>query len=168
MKIPLIETNKKNRHLKLNNGVLSFREKAYSGIVNEFYVDGNIKSKSEYYQGKRQGFFNGWYRNGSEWFQRFYNKGLKSDIHIGWHTNGKQMFEYHFNNKGVYHGSVKDWHSNGILGKHFNFVDGKETGSQKMWNLKGKIRANFYTVNNERHGLIGLKNCVSVLKTEVK
>ena len=73
IKIPLIETNKKNRHLKLNNGVLSFREKAYSGIVNEFYVDGNIKSKSEYYQGKRQGFFNGWYRNGSEWFQRFYN-----------------------------------------------------------------------------------------------
>ena len=114
MKIPLIETNKKNRHLKLNNGVLSFREKAYSGIVNEFYVDGNIKSKSEYYQGKRQGFFNGWYRNGSEWFQRFYNKGLKSDIHIGWHTNGKQMFEYHFNTNGRYDGSSKSGMQKGL------------------------------------------------------
>ncbi len=32
-----------------------------------------------------------------------------------------------------------------------------------MWDFKGRIKANFYTVANERHGLIGLKKCVSVL-----
>ena len=78
------------------------------------------------------------------------------------------MFLYHFNNKGRYHGAVKDWHSNGILGKHFNFMEGKERGSQKMWDLDGKITANFYTVENERHGLIGLKNCISNLTLENK
>ncbi len=161
--IPSIEIDKSKVDLKLNNGILYFRNTPYSGIVNEFYVDGNIKSKSEYYQGKRQGFFKGWYKDGMQWFKRSYVKGLKSGTHKGWHKNGKQMFEYHFNDKGVYHGSVKDWHFNGILAKHFNFVLGKESGSQKMWDLKGKIRANFFTVNAERHGLIGLKKCVSVL-----
>ena len=76
------------------------------------------------------------------------------------------MFEYQFNDKGVYHGSLKDWHQNGQLAKHFNFKDGKEIGSQRMWKLNGEIRANFYTVKGERHGLIGLKNCVSVISEE--
>lgn len=168
MKIPSIEINKVNNHLKLKNGILYFEGKQYSGIVNEFYEDENIKSKSEYYQGKRHGFFLGWYRNGEQWFERFYMKGLKSGVHKGWYKNGVQMFEYHFNNKGVYHGVVKDWYTNGMLTKYFNFVQGKESGSQKMWDLKGKLRANFYTINGERHGLIGLKKCVSVLKTEIK
>jgi len=168
MKIPSIEINKVNNHLKLKNGILYFEGKQYSGIVNEFYEDENIKSKSEYYQGKRHGFFLGWYRNGEQWFERFYIKGLKSGVHKGWYKNGVQMFEYHFNNKGVYHGVVKDWYTNGMLTKYFNFVQGKESGSQKMWDLKGKLRANFYTINGERHGLIGLKKCVSVLKTEIK
>jgi antitoxin component YwqK of YwqJK toxin-antitoxin module len=49
------------------------------------------------------------------------------------------------------------------LAQHFNFVDGVEDGHQKMWNLSGKITANFFLVNNDRHGLIGLKKCVSVV-----
>ena len=72
------------------------------------------------------------------------------------------MFEYHFNKIGLYDGSVKDWYESGTLSKHFNFVYGVEEGSQKMWNFSGKITANFYTVNSDRHGLIGLKKCVSV------
>ena len=155
--------NRDQANIKLKNGVLYLNKMPFSGIVNTFYADGNIKSKSAYDQGKREGLFLGWYSNGEHWFSRSYLKGLKTGIHKGWHKNGTQMFEYHFNNKGVYNGVVKDWFANGTLAKHFNFVAGTEAGSQKMWDLKGKIRANFYTVNAERHGLIGLKKCVSVL-----
>ena len=35
-----------------------------------------------------------------------------------------------------------------------------------MWKVNGKIRANFFTIKGERHGLIGLKNCVSVITKE--
>tara|TARA_B110000503_G_scaffold39995_1_gene65701 strand:- start:784 stop:1386 length:603 start_codon:yes stop_codon:yes gene_type:complete len=166
--IPSIEINKNNADVQLKNGVLYFEEKPFSGIVNTFYNDGNIKSKSAYHQGKRQGLFLGWYPDGEQWFNRSYTKGLKSGIHRGWYQNGVQMFEYHFNNKGVYNGVVKDWFANGTLAKHFNFVEGKEAGSQNMWDLKGKIRANFYTVNTEIHGLIGLKKCVSVLHKQTE
>ena len=168
IKNSLIEVNRNQANIKLKNGVLYIKETPFSGIVNTFYADGNIKAKAAYDQGKREGFFWGWYRNGKQWFKRSYIKGLKAGIHKGWHENGARMFEYHFNNKGVYNGAVKDWFANGALAKHFNFVGGKEAGSQKMWDLKGKIRANFYTVNAERHGLIGLKKCISVLHKETE
>ncbi|MDA9339433.1 hypothetical protein N9Q68_00520 [Polaribacter sp.] len=161
--IPNVEKDKSAVEFELINGVLFFKEKTYSGIANEFYSSGKLKTKSEYYQGKRYGTYKGWYESGNKWFERFYTNGLKSQIHRGWYLNGNQMFEYYFNTKGLYHGSVKDWHENEIVAKHFNFVDGVEDGSQKMWDLSGKITANFYTVNRDRHGLIGLKKCVSIL-----
>lgn len=161
--IPTLEKNRNHLLFQLKNGVLFFDIKPFSGVVKDFYSDGNIKSNSQYYLGKRQGTYFGWYQNKQKWFERFYRNGLKTKIHKGWHKNGRRMFEYHFNSSGLYNGRVKDWYANGILAKSFNFMKGKEAGSQKMWDLEGKIRANFYTVANERHGLIGLKKCVSVL-----
>mgnify|MGYP000651623758 CR=1 FL=1 len=161
--IPSIEKKINDANFKTKNGILFYNETPYSGIVKEFYTEGILKTKSEYYKGKRQGIFLGWYPNGKQWFERFYTKGIKTGTHKGWFQNEQQMFEYQINNKGVYHGSVKDWHFNGQLAKHFNFYEGKEKGSQKMWKPNGKIRANFYTVKGERYGLIGLKNCLSVL-----
>ena len=163
IKIPEIEKNRNDASFKLLNGILFFDAAVYSGIVNEFYKTGELKSISEYYQGKRQGNFLGWYKNGNKWFERFYINGLKAGEHKGWFPNCQKMFHYQFNNKGQYNGFVKDWHANGVFGKYFNFENGKEKGAQKMWNLKGKIKANFFTIDGERHGLIGLKKCISVL-----
>lgn len=168
VKIPSIDKNKSDTRFKLKNGVLFFEDAPYSGTVNSFYEDGSLKSLSTYYQGKREGQYFGFYPNEQKWFERYYSKGLKTKMHKGWFRNGQQMFEYQFNNNGVYNGFIKDWHANGQLAKHFNFVDGKESGSQKMWKIDGKIRANFFTVKGERHGLIGLKNCVSVVKSEIE
>ena len=160
--------NKNDVNFKLKNGVLFFKENPFSGTVNEFYEDKKIKSISAYHQGKRHGKYFGWYQNKQKWFERFYQDGIKKGVHKGWFKDGQKMFDYQLNKNGVYNGSVKDWYFNGQLEKHFNFVDGKEVGSQKMWTINGKIRSNFYTVNNERHGLIGLKKCASVVdhKTE--
>lgn len=163
IQIPSTVKNRLDIGFKLKNGVLFFVDEPYSGTVKEFYEDGGLKSKSTYYQGKREGEYFGFYPNQTKWFERYYHKGLKIKTHKGWFQNEQHMFEYQFNHQGIYDGFVKDWHTNGQLAKHFNFVDGKETGSQKMWKIDGKIRTNFFTVNGERHGLIGLKNCVSVV-----
>lgn len=160
--IPRIEKNKSDINFKLKNGILFYSDEPYSGIVNEFYKDANLKSKSTYYEGKREGEYFGFYADQKKRFERYYCNGLKVKTHKGWFLNGQQMFEYQFNNIGVYDGYVKEWHLNGQIAKHFNFVDGKESGSQKMWKFNGEIRSNFYTVNGDRHGLIGLKKCVSV------
>ncbi len=164
--IPPIERSRDNAGFEVMNGILLLDDHPYSGIVNEFYPDKNLKSKSEYYQGKRHGYYFGWYRNRNRWFERFYTNGIKTGTHLGWFENKQQLFQYQFNNNGMYNGAVKDWHKNGVLAKHFNFKDGKEAGSQRMWEVDEIIRANFYTVNGERHGLIGLKNCGSVVTNE--
>lgn len=165
IQIPNIQNNKSSENFTLKNGVLLFNGIPYSGIMNEYYSNGNPKSKSDYYQGKREGKYFGYYPNKKKWFERYYAKGIKIRTHIGWFQSGQLMFEYQFYN-GVYDGYTKDWHSNGQMAKHFNFLKGKEAGIQKMWQPSGEIRANFFTVNGDRHGLIGLKNCVSVVKTE--
>ncbi len=164
--IPTKIKEKKDSNFQLKNGILYFNNQVYSGIVKEFYIDDKLKSSSEYYQGKRNGFFKGWYKNGDKCFERFYTDNIKTGTHLGWFDNGVKKFEYQFDIQGRYNGFVKNWYINGLLAKHFNFKKGKEAGSQKVWNDKGKIKSNFYTVNGERHGLIGLKNCVSVVKNE--
>ena len=57
---------------------------------------------------------------------------------------------------------MEEWYRNGQKAKEFHFTNGKEEGSQKMWESNGKLRANFITKNGERYGLIGLKKCYSV------
>ncbi len=167
--IPDIEKNINNSSFDLINGVLFFDGIPYAGIVNEFYQDGSIKTQSEYFDGKRQGYFRGWYMSGNKWFDRYYHKGVKVDKHVGWFdVSGSLKFEYYFNDQGGYEGSVKEWYSNGKLAKHFNFKNGVEAGSQKLWKPNGNIKANFFTVEGERHGLIGLKNCVSVMSDSIK
>ena len=168
VELPDIEKNSSDVNFKLTNGVLYYNDNFFSGIVNEFYENGNLKTKSHYFKGRRQGYFNGWHTTGNKWFERTYNNGLKTGIHVGWYDSKIQKFEYFFDDKGNYNGSVKEWHSNETLAKHFNFIDGKESGSQKMWKPNGNIRANFFTVNGERHGLIGLKNCVSIMSDTEK
>ncbi len=158
----LIEKNINDLSFSLVNGVLLYQDKPYSGIVNELYSDRNFKTKSEYLEGERSGYYKGWYSDGSKQFDRYYKKGLKVGIHIGWYKNNQKMFEFHFNDSGEYNGSVKEWYVNGILSSSFNYTNGIEEGSQQMWQPNGKIRANYVARNGERFGLIGLKKCYSV------
>ncbi|CAL2104245.1 conserved exported protein of unknown function [Tenacibaculum sp. 190130A14a] len=160
--VAVIERNILDTNFQLVNGVLLFKNEAFSGVVNTFYNSGELKSKSEYNEGKRNGMYQGWYEEGAKSFERFYTNGLKTGKHLGWYKDGQLKFMYHFNEHGEYDGEVSEWFPNGQLLKMFNYVDGKEDGRQRMWQLDGKIRANYVTKNGERFGLIGLKKCYSV------
>lgn len=168
LNISNIIKNRDDIKFKLNNGVLFYEKKPYSGIVNIYYDTVQLKSIAQYFEGRKEGAYKGFYKSGKKWFIRQYSKGIKVKTHRSWYENGMQKFEYQFNDDGEYDGFVKEWYSNGQMRKYFNFKKGKESGAQKMWQSTGKIKANFYTINGDRHGLIGLKNCVSVLdKIEV-
>ncbi|OSY89112.1 hypothetical protein WH52_00165 [Tenacibaculum holothuriorum] len=166
--VDLIEKSRTDESFTLKNGVLFYKNEPFSGIVNTFYNTGELKSKSKYILGKRDGFYKGWYTSGSKSFERLYASGVKFGVHVGWYENGQSKFNYHFNGQGDYNGELREWYPNGQLYKVFNYKNGKEEGSQKMWQPNGKIRANFVTKKGERFGLIGLKKCYSVnIKNEV-
>ncbi|AUP81695.1 hypothetical protein C1H87_19575 [Flavivirga eckloniae] len=151
-----------NSNLKLNNGILLYKGLPFTGNVQTYYVGRNLKSDIEYVDGKKEGYEKHWFENGSKSIERYYTKGLKSGVHKAWWNNTILKFEYHFNEKGYYHGIVKEWYKTRRLFKSFNYVNGKEVGRQRLWKADGTIKANYEVVNGERFGLIGLKKCYTV------
>ncbi len=151
-----------NKNLVLDNGILKFENQPFLGYVVEFYNDDKLKSKTQYVNGKKEGFEKYWFKNDSLAIERHYVNGLKIGIHKGWWDNGIPSFEFHFNRNGEYDGVVKEWYKSGQLYRSFNYKDGKESGNQRLWKQDGSIKANYEVVNDERFGLIGLKKCYTV------
>jgi len=157
-----------NKRLELNNGVLYYSSTPFNGTLKSFNEVNQTKNTTNYVSGKKEGIERKLYLNDSLAELRFYKNGFKIGVHKGWRENGKQKFEYPYSNQGVYHGTIKEWYVNGQLVREFNYVHGKEDGSQKMWLSNGNIRANYTVVNGERFGLIGLKKCYSVKTNDEK
>ena len=151
-----------NTDLILDNGVLFFKNKPFNGVL-EAYYDNEVKNmKVEYENGRKHGLELSWYRNKVVASERWYQNGIKTGVHRAYWDNGNAKFIYHFNNKGEYNGSIKEWYYTGEMIRDFNYLNGKERGSQKMWTQNGNIRANYEVINGERFGLIGLKKCYQV------
>ncbi|WP_346883615.1 hypothetical protein [uncultured Algibacter sp.] len=146
----------------LNNGILEFEEKSFSGKLVCHFPNGQIKYESLYKNGKKEGHERHWLDDGTLVEERFYTNGLKTGVHRAWWTANEPKFEYHFNNKGEFNGLVKEWYKSGLPYQDFNYVNGKEVGSQRMWKPNGKLKTNYMVVNGERFGLIGIKKCYTV------
>ncbi|NMH86696.1 hypothetical protein HHX25_04215 [Flavivirga sp. Y03] len=149
-------------NLQLDNGVLLYKNTAFTGNLQTYYVSGNLKSDIEYVAGRKEGYEKHWFENGSKSMERLYIKGVKSGVHKAWWNDTILKFEYHFNEKGEYHGIVREWYETKQLYRDFNYVNGKEVGRQRLWKPDGTIKANYEVVGDERFGLIGLKKCYTV------
>lgn len=156
--------------LILNNGVLEFDEKPFTGILQNFFSNVQLQSEVVYIEGKKDGAEKQWFVNGALAIERFYEEGVKIGVHKAWWENGSHKFEYHFNDRGEFHGNVKEWYADGRLFRDFNYKKGREVGSQKLWKPDGSIKSNYEVINGERFGLIGLKKCytVTVNSDEIK
>ncbi|TBN04788.1 hypothetical protein EYD45_05880 [Hyunsoonleella flava] len=159
-----------DENLKLDNGVLLYKQKPFNGVLLENFTTEIIKSRTEYLNGKKHGNEQQWYTNGSQLSERFYSEGFKVGVHKSWWSSGNLKFEYHFNDKGEFHGAVKEWYESGQVFQDFNYKEGKEAGKQRMWKPDGSIKANYEVVGGDRFGLIGLKKCytVTVDKDEIE
>lgn len=160
----LIELSINHKDLTMDNGILKFRNKPFTGVIKSFDPVNQTNNESEYVNGKKEGLELKRYKDAVLAEERYYKEGLKVNIHRGYWPDGSLKFEYHFNQKGFYQGSCREWYSNGQLLKDFRYQNGQEDGPQKMWRSDGKIRANYVVRGGERFGLIGLKKCYTVNK----
>lgn len=166
----LFACNKPNQVLKADteglvqkNGILYYKEIAYTGKMLTFYPESTLlKSEKQYVDGLLDGKVKSWHVNRMLKSMRFYSKGLKTGKHNGWWENGNKKFTYEFNARGQYHGAVTEWFENGTFYKKFNYSNGKEDGAQQLFYQNGNLRANYVVVQGERFGLIGLKKCNAV------
>lgn len=158
--IPNIIVNKTTSELVRKGPSLLRSDTLYSGFTVDYYANGQLKSKTGYFKGLREGKSVKHYPDGSLLEKRDYRDNKKHGNHLGWWPNGNSKFDYHFE-KGLQEGLSKEWHNSGQPFRFFTYEKGKEVGSQKMWEDDGTIRANYVVKDNHRYGLIGLKNCKS-------
>lgn len=153
------------RFFLMKDGILLYRGKPFTGKLLTYDEINKTHDSAIYKNGKKHGKEEKRYVSDVLAEQRFYTNGVKTGVHKAWWPNKTLRFQYHFNQEGAYHGTVEEWYENGQPFKVFNYKDGKESGSQKMWQIDGKLRANFVTIRGERFGLIGLKKCYSISTT---
>jgi len=159
---PELRLEASNSNLKLENGVLFYKNGAFNGVLFSYYNEDLLRSEIQYVKGKKHGYEKQWYPNGNRLVVRWYEAGVKIGIHKSWWDNGDKKFEYHFNDHGAFHGLVKEWYKSGQVFRVFHYINGKEVGSQRLYKNDGTIKANYEVVNGERFGLIGLKKCYSL------
>jgi len=147
---------------RIMTGIVTYDSGPFSGSIMEYHSNGQIKSKKQYWEGKRQGESSGYYEDGTVAHLRAYKKGEKHGTHIGWYPDGKMKFKYIFDD-GLSTGTHFEWYADGHPFKQMNYEDGLELGSQKVWSMGRKMRANYVVRENGRkYGLVGLKRCTNI------
>lgn len=145
-------------NLSFSNGVMLYKEKPYSGILFS-KIDTVTTYNAIYLEGKKHGKEQKFFYKGDLAELRYYTNGKKSGTHRTWWNKEQIKLEYHFDTAGNQIGTQREWYSNGQLFKEFNYHNGKEDGTQKSWDITGKINANYIVIDGERFGFIGSKNC---------
>lgn len=163
--IPNIYIWESDKNLQRQNGYLLYEGSRFSGKVISLYNEQDTASFAAYWQGKEYGRAFQKYPDGKLKEERFFRKGWKEDEHKGWWEDGKLRFVYHFKDD-LLEGNVKEWYANGQLFKDFNYQKGQEIGMQKAWKEDGKIKANYEIREGRRYGLLGVKNCTSVVENK--
>lgn len=154
------ELNITNKDLSLKNGVMSFQDKPYTGMVYS-KINTQLSYKVVYKQGKKHGKEERFFFNGKIAVSGFYVNGKKSGKHQSWWSNGKPKLIHNYNVSGNYSGTQREWLSNGQLVKENNYNNGEKDGWQKSWDVNGKINSNYIVINGEAFGLIGYDKCKS-------
>jgi hypothetical protein len=142
---------------------LFYMNKKFTGLLEETYRPGRIKSLAEYRAGLLNGRVVTWYEDGSTESIRIYKNGEKEGVHKGWWQNGRRMFEYTFN-AGEYHGAFREWYENGSMLHDFMYGD-EGVISATGWRENGKAYINYVVRNGRKYGLTNARLCYS-LKAE--
>ena len=132
-------------------------------VVTEHDANGQLVSRVEYRDGKRDGLSEAWYPNGQLAYRRGYAQGRESGEHTGWWPDGRLHFAYHYRD-GLIEGEAREWYPNGIQYRDFHYQGGHEEGNERMWYTDGKLRANYVMRDGRRFGLPGVKGCDGVTK----
>ncbi|MEO0337694.1 MAG: hypothetical protein AAF242_00630 [Bacteroidota bacterium] len=156
--VPNIEVLQETAGFARQSGRLYYQDTLFSGYLTTYYSNGQLKSKTGYTQGMRQGGDLGWYPDGSLLQIRYYHLGQKVGIHTGYWPTGNYKYRFHFE-EDLHHGAAQEWYPNGCLYTSYQYQNGKEDGPQQSWNPDGSFKANFVTIDGHRYGLIGLKKC---------
>jgi antitoxin component YwqK of YwqJK toxin-antitoxin module len=136
--------------LDLREGVLFERESSnpFTGLLVEFYPDGNRKVAIEIEGGRPHGLSRGWYRNEQLEVQEHFVQGVAHGPRTRWFENGRKRSEARIEN-GQIVGRFVQWHDNGRKAAEAVLVDGKPHGVCRGWHPSGAPKSRVELRNGE-------------------
>lgn len=102
------------------------------GPVTLYWTDGVARTRGQYHDDRREGWWRGYHRDGSHRSLTHYSRGLKDGPRIYWDTLGKPMRAEVFV-LGVPNGPFYRFFPDGRLEQHSNYVDGLREGPHVQW-----------------------------------
>ena len=75
------------------------RDSQYTGIIEIYYPNNQLKSLREYSGGKKYGKHKGWWENGNQQYEYYFDNDQNIGKHIQWHSNGKVFIVKNFENR---------------------------------------------------------------------
>ena len=105
------------------------RDSQYTGIIEIYYPNNQLKSLREYSGGKKYGKHKGWWENGNQQYEYYFDNDQNIGKHIKWNSNGEVFIVKNFEN-GVESGEQKAWDQNGNLMYKYIYHEGRKYGIQ--------------------------------------
>lgn len=158
--ISRIVTSPDDPRLRHRNGLLYLGDSLFGGTLVERYPDGSRASVAPYAEGRVDGMMLAWYPDGTHRYERRFVAGKREGDHRGWWENGRLQFLFHFRDD-LHEGLAEEYFPSGQPFRKFTYSHGAESGSQRMWNADGSLRANYVVMNGRRYGSIGSRPCIS-------
>jgi antitoxin component YwqK of YwqJK toxin-antitoxin module len=93
------ETN--NNNSKIKSEVASVEKQSYSGVVTEYYKNGNKKYETKYVNGKPSGKYLTWFKNGTKKAEGEYQNGQRVGLWKWYNEKGKVNFTVIYDNTGI-------------------------------------------------------------------
>ncbi|MEC7822200.1 MAG: hypothetical protein VYA20_00420 [Candidatus Neomarinimicrobiota bacterium] len=105
------------------------RDSQYTGIIEIYYSDNQLKSLRKYSDGKKYGKHQGWWENGNQKYEYYFKNDQNVGQHMQWHSNGQLFIVKNFKN-GIEEGEQKAWDQNGNLMYKYIYHKGRKYGIQ--------------------------------------
>ena len=110
----------------------------FSGLVIEYYGNGNIKSKLEYRDGHARGLCQIFLENGTLSESGYWIGNRWVGSYSLYYKNGQVAHNFNFDSKGKRVGLQSYYYENGIIAEIGSFEEGKENGPHIQFNELGK------------------------------
>ena len=141
----------------------------FSGYVEQYYPNKNIKQSIGVLNGKRQKQTLVWFPDGHLKEVSNYHKGKLHGVKKIWTTNKEHTLVAHLNYYlGKAHGLQTQWYPTGELYKKMNFNKGMEEGIQQAYRKNGALYANYEARKGRIFGLKKSKLCFGLTDEELQ
>lgn len=110
----------------------------FSGVVVEYYRNGQLKSRTAVLEGLLHGVSEGYYTNGQMQVREFFTNGVSHGVRKKWFQDGQLLSDGEIVG-GKFHGPFRKYHANGKLSQEVRLSNGVPHGLSRAWDTNGNL-----------------------------